>query len=150
MMKTPYLKKKSHFVGQPLTVLLSHTQAQKVAEASPKFYCLILHHSSTLLTHLTAAWRGPARCQTIKASGSCDTGAAGRQTAGRSSAVKRGLNVVIIAMVQGLSVNALPVSLLSPSECSASQKYEYWHQLRWSGGERALQTLTAPALSLSV
>ncbi len=53
------------------------------------------------------------------------------------------LNVLIV-WVQSLSVNVLPVSLLSRAECSVSQKYEYWHRVRWRG-EKALQTHWASA-----
>lgn len=42
----------------------------------------------------------------------------------------KSLNVLVVR-VQSLSVNVLPVTLLSLSECSVSRKYEYWHRVRW-------------------
>lgn len=45
---------------------------------------------------------------------------------------RRRLNVLIVSF-QRLSVNTLPVSLLSVSECSVSQKYESWLRVRQKG-----------------
>lgn len=48
---------------------------------------------------------------------------------------RRSLNVLIVRL-QGLSVNTLPVSLLSVSECSVSQKYESWLRVRQKGEKK--------------
>lgn len=58
---------------------------------------------------------------------------------------QQSLNVLIVR-VQSLSVNVLPVSLLSLSECSVSLKYEYWHAVR-PGAEKALKTHRASTLT---
>lgn len=50
---------------------------------------------------------------------------------------RRSLNVLIVRL-QSLSVNTLPVSLLSVSECSVSQKYESWLRVRQKGEKKAL------------